>query len=351
MKRALPLIALTLAGAAVAGSHLTLDLRDARADAVFELLGDSTGQQFVVPECAASRRVDLALDNVPPELALDVLALQLGLTYRAVDGVTLVECRTSQVDPVLLRQRVSVEVRDASSRAVLELLAAQAGLQSDYNAPEVSVSLVLHDVQLATALQALQETARLAEIRVDAGVLVAESLRPMTLPLDPTPLNATLELLRSLEPMDCPGPFARGDRAVVGLILDDQGRIHRSWVMALDVAQPYAKACVREQAEGWADPDAGPPAAYAELPLLLVEELGLPAGDPAPAWMTELLPPDAQARCWDGMCQAIVVLPDNAAIATLMDALGVGGQVNVTHIQPEPTGGQRAVIEVWSEAP
>jgi hypothetical protein len=349
MKRALPLLALTLAGAALAGSHLTLDLDDARADSVFEVLGDATRQQFVVPDCAASRRVDLSLENVPPELALDVLALQLGLTYQDVDGVTLVECRTSQVDPALLQQRVSVEVRDASSRAVLELLAAQAGLSADYNAPEVSVSLVLHDVQLATAIQALQETARLAEIRVEDGVLVAESLRPMTEPLDAAPLNATLELLRSLEPMDCPGPFDRGDRAVVGLILDDQGRIHRSWVMALEVAQPRSKACVREQAEGWADPDAGPPAAYAELPLMLVEELGLPAGEPAPTWMTDLLPPDAQARCWDSLCQAVVVLPDNAAIAVLMESLQVGGHVNLTHIQPEPTGGKRALIEVRPE--
>ena len=264
---------------APASSRIDLDLVDASAADVFRLLGQVTAQDFIVPACAADRWVDLTLKNVAPELVLEVLEHQLGLTYRDVEGATLVACVSGLggVPRDVLDQRVSLDVSGASSEVLLQLLARQAGLSgARLEAASVSVSLSLTDVRLETALLALQESARLAEVTVEDNILVGRALRPLTdAPLDRVAITDTIEEILAA-PLDCPSLADRKDRAVIGFIADAEGRISQAWALEIDAPDALA-GCLVDEVASWVVADAGPPVAYVEFPPPAV------AHHPAPA--------------------------------------------------------------------
>lgn len=354
---ALALAALAFSALAADGpQRLNLDLERARAAEVFRILGELGDQDYVVPGCAADRLVDLQLENVPPALVQEVLANQLDLTYREIDGGTLVVCRdpVQGLDPDVLDQRVSVEVQGASASAVLELLALQAGLAgAEYDAPEVRVDLVLREVRLQTALKALQESTRLAEISVDGDLLVARALRPLTDAPLPEALHQTLDDVLSLTSVDCDGRYDPADRLVTGFTLDAEGRISRSRVLEMEIGDPDLAACVREAVEAWSDPSSGPPVAYAELPIVPGTMAPLPAGAP-PRWLLEALEEsggeDLDAGCADGRCRVVGYFPSNGALSSAMVALDAeAGALTLIRIDPVEGGAVRAVLELELE--
>jgi hypothetical protein len=322
------ILSLLLGCLAQASENLSLDLEDAEAASVFRLLGEITGQDVLVPECAAHQRLTLRLENTPPELVWGVLERELDVSIVDVGGLRVVQCLSPvELPPELASQRVSVSASSLPTSVVLEQLAESAGLELRAEVPDFATTLAFSNVRLETALPLVAEALHLGELRVEHGALIASAQRSLAGErLSGELLNEAMDRLPACG-------------AEVGLLLDAEGRV--VWARELD------GACPIEVVEG------GEPVVWVETrlpgpglqPGAQLRALGYLEDSPIDALVGDLLLEPAGLACDETRCEVVLTTASNEDLAEAMSRMESDyAEVYLVEIQRGPRGGKQGRI-------
>ncbi len=170
-----PFAAPSSAEAAPAGlSERPMDIEVKQADvkAVFSLLAEIGGRKVQLDPCVRGT-VDLRLHNTPVPMVFDAMAAKLHLVYEDQGSEILVRCAGDAGADERLSTRVTVSVKEADLRAVLDVLAAAGKLDGvDYRSSKrPKVTVTVENVRVSTAVAVLGDMTGL-KISVARGKLV-----------------------------------------------------------------------------------------------------------------------------------------------------------------------------------
>jgi hypothetical protein len=176
-----PLILAPASVAAPEDESLTLELKEARADEVFQLIESIIATPIVVAACGAEAKVDVALKNAPASVVVSVVAREAGLVVtRQGSALVLVCAPEAAAVRTLLNEPVTLEANALPLDVLVASLAKASGLQTGPDLPRTPVTARLVGVRRETALRALAETAGLAGLVISDG-----RIKVLTLPLQP----------------------------------------------------------------------------------------------------------------------------------------------------------------------
>jgi NAD(P)H-dependent flavin oxidoreductase YrpB (nitropropane dioxygenase family) len=171
---------LMLAPASFAASEdepLTLELKEARADEVFQLLESIIATPIVVPACGAKAKIDVALKNAPASVVVSVVAREAGLVVtRQGSALVLVCAPEAAAVRTLLNEPITLDAKALPLDVLVASLAQAAGLQTGPGLPPTPVTARLVGVRRETALRALAETAGLAGLVISDGRITVLAL-------------------------------------------------------------------------------------------------------------------------------------------------------------------------------